>query len=37
LQVSELNIISGHKINKPEILFEKIEDKEMDEQKKKLK
>ena len=34
---SELNIISGHKINKPEILFEKIEDKEMNEQKKKLK
>ncbi len=33
---SELNIISGHKINKPEILFEKIEDKEMNEQKKKI-
>lgn len=33
---SELNIISGHKINKPEILFEKIEDKEMNAQKKKI-
>ena len=33
----ELIIKSGHKINKPEILFEKIENKTISEQKEKLK
>ena len=33
----ELYIKSNHKINKPEILFKKIEDKEISEQKEKLK
>ena len=33
----ELKIKSNHKINKPEILFKKIEDKEINEQKEKLK
>ena len=33
----KLDIKSNHKINKPEILFKKIEDKEISEQKEKLK